>query len=173
MSKYITINNNITKVPHPLEHLQINKSSEYNKIEKQTVENNINITINSNIGNTISIGDPHVWGPSQWLSYHIGASKYPINASPITKDRMKNFLYGLPIMIPCEKCKLHAITYIESNCDNLDEICSGREKLFIFFVDFHNYVNQRSNKPIMSYEKARSMYYEGSNVKIINYNASQ
>lgn len=114
---------------------------------------------------------PEIFGPSLWFSLHIGSTKYPINASPITVYRMKNFLYGLPIMIPCEKCKQHAISYIESNDNNLDSICSGRETLFCFFVDFHNMVNEILQKPIMTYEKAKDMYFNGTvSVNIIKYN---
>ena len=102
--------------------------------------------------------NPAVWGPKLWFSFHNGASKYPVNPSPIIKNNMKNFILGIPVMLPCEKCKEHANQYIESNYSKLDDIVSSRDKLFKFFVDFHNHVNRKTNKPEMSYEQAQKLY---------------
>lgn len=107
----------------------------------------------------IGTSDPKIWGPQLWFILHNGASKYPISASPIYKEKMKDFIKGLPFILPCEKCKIHAIDYIEDYKDKLDDICSGREKLFKFFVDFHNSVNKRYNKPEIDYEYVNKMYY--------------
>lgn len=101
---------------------------------------------------------PSVWGPRFWFTLHNGALNYPSLANPLCIERMKNFIIGIPIMLPCETCKEHAISYIEKNKDYLDYICSSRDNLFKFFVDFHNYVNQRQKKPLMSYEDAYKLY---------------
>ena len=61
-------------------------------------------------------------------------------------------------MVPCVNCKEHATAYIEKNYDKLDSICSSRDSLFKFFVDFHNEVNIQTNKPVMSYEDAYKLY---------------
>ena len=61
-------------------------------------------------------------------------------------------------MLPCLKCKDHAISYIESNLEKLDDIVSSRNKLFNFFVDFHNYVNKRYGKNILTYQQAEQLY---------------
>jgi hypothetical protein len=123
------------------------------------------VTINAEqttiFGNTSS---PEIWGPSFWFMLHNGASKYPISASPIQSDRMKSFILGLPVMIPCEKCKEHATSYIENNYKNLDKICNSRSNLFEFFVNFHNRVNERYEKPLMSVENALKLY--SGNVQI-------
>ena len=111
--------------------------------------------------------DPEIWGPSFWFTVHNGASKYPIKASPLTKERTKNFLLGLPVWIPCESCKEHCTAYIENNYSNMDYICDGRENLFNFLVDFHNIVNKRYKKPIMSHEDARKLYI--GNVRVLSY----
>lgn len=102
--------------------------------------------------------DPKVWGPQLWFSFHNGATKYPTNPSPIVKNNMKNFILGIPVILPCEKCKEHANQFIESNYDNLDNIVSSRENLFRFFFDFHNNANKKTNKPEMSYEDAKKLY---------------
>lgn len=114
--------------------------------------------------------DPQVWGSAFWFTLHNGAIHYPLQASPVTKERMKGFILGMPVMIPCETCKEHATAHIEKNYDNLDDITSGRKNLFNFFVDFHNYVNKRYNKPIMSYEDAYKLYSGGARVSKLTYN---
>jgi len=102
--------------------------------------------------------NPKVWGSKLWFSFHNGASKYPINPSPIVKNNMKNFILGIPVMLPCEKCREHANQFIESNYNNLDNIVSSRDNLFKFFVDFHNNANRKTGKPEMSYEEAKKLY---------------
>jgi len=101
---------------------------------------------------------PEVWGPPFWFTLHNGALNYPSLANPLCIERMKNFIIGIPVMIPCETCKEHATSYIETNKDYLDYICASRDKLFKFFVDFHNFVNIRLKKPEMSYDDAYRLY---------------
>jgi len=115
--------------------------------------------INQNpIVEQMNTSDPKIWGPPFWFTLHNGAVKYPIKASPIFADRMKGFILGLPVMIPCDKCQDHATAHIEANWSRLDDVVSGRDKLFKFFVDFHNKVNKRYNKPEISYESAYKLY---------------
>lgn len=114
-------------------------------------------------------GDPKVWGPAFWFSLHNGSVKYPIKASPLWAERMKGFILGIPVMLPCEKCADHAMAHIESNYDKLDEIVSGRDKLFKFFVDMHNYVNRRYKKPEMSVEDAYKLYTSPVSVNKLTY----
>ena len=110
---------------------------------------------------------PEIFGPPLWFSLHNGALNYPEVASPIVKERMKSFILALPIMLPCETCKNHANEFIENNKEYLDTICSTRENLFNFFVDFHNNVNSFTNKPIMSREGALKLY--SGNIKITKF----
>ena len=113
--------------------------------------------------------DPNVWGPAFWFTLHNGAARYPIKASPICAERMKGFIMGIPVMIPCEKCQDHATAHIEQNYYRMNEIVSGREQLFIFFVSFHNYVNKRYGKPEMDYKKAYDLYTRPTNVTKLTY----
>lgn len=115
--------------------------------------------------------DPRVWGPAFWFTLHNGSVNYPIKASPTWKDRMKGFILGIPVMIPCEKCRDDATSHIEANCHRLNEIVSGREQLFNFFVSFHNYVNERYDKPKMSNEDAYDLYTSGVNVTKLEYSS--
>lgn len=116
-----------------------------------------------------NLSDPQVWGPSFWFTLHNGASKYPISASNIAKERMKGYIIGLPVMIPCLVCQIHATNFIEQHKTQLDDICSGREKLFSFFVKFHNKVNKRYNKPEISVEDAHKLYNGGATISRLTY----
>ena len=118
-------------------------------------------------------GDPQVWGPAFWFTLHNGAARYPVKASPICAERMKGFIIGIPYMIPCEKCQDHALAHIEQNYDNLNNIVSGRQNLFNFFVDFHNYVNKRYGKPEVGYEEAYALYTGRTNVTKLTYSSNK
>lgn len=116
---------------------------------------------------------PKVFGPPLWFSLHNGAAHYPMNPSPIVKERMKHLILGIPVLTPCKNCSEHATAYVEKNYDNLDDICSSRDKLFKFFVDFHNEVNKRLNKPIMSYEDAYKLYLGNVKISPMSYNVKK
>lgn len=117
------------------------------------------IQINWNMLKNVNKADPTIWGPTLWFNLHNGAASYPISASKLTKERMKGYIEGLPYIIPCKDCQMHASDYIGKNKDNLDFICSTRDNLFKFFVDFHNEVNKRKNKKIITYEDAKNIYF--------------
>lgn len=144
---------------------------------------NSDIKLNSNIASRINVPDedsvpekteyfepsctyhnkkannnPLVWGPPFWYTLHNGAFHYPKHASPLHAERMKNFIIGIPVMVPCVKCKEHATAFIEKHRSKLSDICSNKNDLFNFFVDFHNQVNKRYNKTVLSYEDAYSIY---------------
>ena len=112
---------------------------------------------------------PDVFGPAFWFTLHNGASRYPIKASPFQAEKMKGFIRGIPVMLPCEKCSYHAQSYIEENESKINDIVSGRESLFEFFWRFHNFVNKRNNKPEPSLEVAKKMYIGDATVLSLRY----
>lgn len=139
----------------------------YNQVFKNATNN---VSWQQSTGSSPS--DPTVWGPAFWYSIHNGAATYPIKASPICIERMVGFILGLPYILPCESCAEHATAHIEKNRDKLHIICSTRENLFNFFVDFHNYVNMRFGKNLMSYEKAYNLYTKPVIYEKLRYNDS-
>ena len=103
--------------------------------------------------------NPLVWGPLFWYTLHNSAIHYPVNASPLVKQRILNRIQAIPYEVPCKTCQIHASAYIESLSDyDLDKIVSGRDNLFKFYVDFHNAVNTRLGKPIWTYQQALNYY---------------
>ena len=118
----------------------------------------------------VNSGNPEVWGPAFWFSLHNGAIKYPENPSPMWKERMKNFIHAIPVMLPCETCADHATSYIESQYKNIDNFISSRDSLFLFFCEFHNYVNNRLNKKEITISEAYKLYSNNFNVTKLKMN---
>lgn len=118
----------------------------------------------------INSSNPEVWGPGFWFSLHNGALNYPDAPAPLWKERMKSFIIGIPVMLPCEKCSLYASAYIESQYQNLDEIVKNKQNLFTFFCNFHNIVNEKLNKPTMSITDAYKLYSNNFNVTKLKMN---
>lgn len=99
-------------------------------------------------------------GAIQWFTFHRGALAYPKNPSPHTQKKMSDFIMGIYLILRCEKCSEHAQLYTEEKLrdGSISEAVKNRKNLFEFFVDFHNYVNHRQGKKIMSYEEAKILY---------------
>lgn len=116
-----------------------------------------------------NIASPNIQGPPFWFNLHLSAAHYPKNPNNYVKNVMKYRILAIPIEIVCRVCKTHASAYIESHRDQLDYIVSSREKLFEFFVKFHNKVNERKNKPIVSVEDAWKMYTGGVDISYMTY----
>lgn len=128
-----------------------------------------NLTLEWKTAKYANTKDPEVFGPPLWLTLHNAAAHYPDRASPIMADQMMGFIKGLPAVLPCASCKEHATAHIQANLERLPEICSGRDKLEQFFVDFHNKVNKRYGKPFFSIEQARKMYRGGVDIRVMKY----
>ena len=111
---------------------------------------------------------PEIFGPAFWFSLHTGAVHLPEVLSPISASRLKGFVNGIPEMVPCVECSEHARAFIEANKARIDNFKRG-DDVFKFYVDFHNYVNTRLGKPLMTYEKAYQLYKGGVDVKYLKY----
>lgn len=113
--------------------------------------------------------DPKIWGPAFWFTLHNSAVHYPINASPIVRERMKGRILAIPYEIPCAGCQPHASAFVEKHKDKLDEIVSGRHSLGKFYVDFHNLVNRRYGKKEWTYDEAYATYSGKTKVSYMKY----
>jgi hypothetical protein len=112
---------------------------------------------------------PDIFGPPVWFTLHNGAAHLPQDISPISMSRIKGFIDGIPdMLVACSACSEHARTFIENNRGRINSMKSG-DDVFNFYVDFHNYVNQRLGKPLMSYADARKLY-NGKSTKVFKYN---
>ena len=99
---------------------------------------------------------PEIWGSKFWYVLHNGAVNYPIAASITWQEKMIGFIKGIYVMLPCVSCSQHALSYIESS--DLSVVVKGRRELFTFFWEFHNDVNRRINKKVVSFEEATKIW---------------
>lgn len=90
---------------------------------------------------------PTDWGPHYWYVLHTYASVYPEPPDPIDVDVATNLIKGLPFMLPCQECAIHALEYIKAVRHDIPRIVSSRANLETFMRDFHNSVNARIGKP--------------------------
>ena len=111
---------------------------------------------------------PEVFGPAFWFTLHTGSVHLPQTLSPISISRLKGFINGIPEMVPCIECSEHARAFIEANKVRIENLKRGDE-VFRFYFDFHNFVNMRLNKPVISYEQALKLYRGGVDVKVLKY----
>lgn len=98
------------------------------------------------------------WAHHLWHYLHTFPKYYAINASPLTQERTLRYLESLAVTLPCVTCYDHYMNFLERNREKVRLAVTGRDKLFAFFVDLHNDVNRRTNKPIMSLAQARKLY---------------
>lgn len=111
---------------------------------------------------------PEIFGPPVWFTLHNGAAHLPKEISPISLTRIKNFIDGIPdMLVACANCSEHARAFIESRRPVINNLKSG-DDVFKFYVDFHNYVNEKLGKPIMGYETARKLH-SGKKVMVFKY----
>jgi len=84
------------------------------------------------------------WGPYVWefihtFCYHIEEDFFNKNSTHI-----KDLLFMICSNVPCPICKSHAKNYLSRVSKNK---IKTKEDCKRFFYDFHNVVNQRTNKP--------------------------
>lgn len=115
-----------------------------------------------------SMTDPTVFGPAVWFTLHNGSAHLPRDISPVSLNRIKMFIDGIPdMLVVCGKCAEHARMYIETHRDAINAMKSG-DDVFKFYVDFHNFVNERLGKAVMTYDTARKLYM-GGYAKVLKY----
>lgn len=116
----------------------------------------INIYIEEKrVGN---ISSPDTWGPAMWFMNHLGSVSAPEIIPKEKRVKYWNYIDGLPEILPCKKCSVHARAYVDQYADQKEAICSSRDNLVRFFVDFHNSVNERTGKPKITYDEVYKMF---------------
>lgn len=119
---------------------------------KNTALNNSMVVPKRNHSTRVS---PNIWGRALWFSLHFGALNYPLVPTEEMKNMQKQFINGLPIMIPCDICKNHALQFLIENNSDIEIAVQNPDNLFAFFVKFHNTVNARIGKRVVPLEEAK------------------
>lgn len=97
---------------------------------------------------------PKYSGPGMWFLLNITALN--VNKDPTGEKYFIQMLRNLAHNHPCGDCRNHMKEYMAKH---RPEDWQGRPNgLFQYMVEFHNAVNQRLGKPIMSYDQAYTMY---------------
>jgi len=95
-----------------------------------------------------------VWGPATWKLLHCMVLKVK-TIEPQQMIELKNAIMRIVSNLPCPYCTAHALSNIASSnfkmIQNINDL-----KLFMF--QFHNKVNQQTNKPQITYEEHLPLY---------------
>lgn len=97
------------------------------------------------------------WGPSFWNTIHVLAHTSPHSMTDTQAKEYTSFIFFIAHKIPCPKCKLHFLTFLEKR----KSLLLGMRKRSIFVSvmnDAHNEVNKRTGKRVFSLEEHYSMY---------------
>jgi hypothetical protein len=105
-----------------------------------------------------NLHSPEVWGESFWFVVHLGSMSAPDVIPPEKRDKYWGFIDGIPEMLACQKCAVHAREWVEKHRKDKDKIVSSRENLIRFYVDMHNAVNERNGQPVMSVEEVKRKF---------------
>jgi hypothetical protein len=124
----------------------------------------------SNDNKVYNVNSPEVWGNALWFTLHLGSISAPEQIPPEKREKYWGFIDGIPEMLACKKCAVHAREWVEAHRPQKDQICSSRQNLVKFYVDMHNSVNQRNGQPIMSVEEVYRKFSGPVKIKIFNYN---
>jgi hypothetical protein len=95
-----------------------------------------------------------VWGPATWKLLHCMVLKVN-KIEPQQLIELKNIIMRIVSNLPCPYCTAHALSNIASSnfkmIQNINDL-----KLFMF--QFHNKVNQQTNKPLITYDDHLPLY---------------
>ena len=90
-------------------------------------------------------GDPRVFGPFTWETFHVMAQNYPQTPNQVTITQCQNFVNAIPYMIPCSQCGYHFQKFIEEYLSNNPRAFHSQSELIQFFVEAHNNVSKYTN----------------------------
>lgn len=100
---------------------------------------------------------PEIWGPALWSTLHTMTFNYPQNPTDAEKQQYYQFFQALQYVLPCDSCRKHYGKGITQTYP-IQPALKNRDTLSRWLVMFHNVVNQRLGKPIVSYESVKHKY---------------
>ena len=94
------------------------------------------------------------WGPKTWDAMHAMSFGFPNLPTKDEKQQAYNFFTALSVMIPCQKCREHCKDHILTHPPKVQ----NRESLSQWLFDFHNSVNKRLGKKLVSWDDCKKRY---------------
>jgi hypothetical protein len=99
------------------------------------------------------------WGPASWCTIHTATAGY----KPEYRISMKQFLYSLPDLLPCQYCRKHLQTEYQT-LPLTDKSLSDNKSLFMWSYFLHDLVNkQLHKKPSPPYPATEEYYFSRKN----------
>ena len=111
-----------------------------------------------------NVFSPDVWGEAFWFILHIGSLAMDANISEQDARKYWNFIEGIPMILPCKMCSKDAQKFVDINRHRWRTICSSKERLIEFFIEFHNQVNMKQGKPLITKNDVERL--GGGNVRV-------
>jgi len=108
------------------------------------------------------------WGPNFWQTLHTITFTYPNYPSKKHQRVYRQVLQLLGMTLPCQICRVDFLRYMRQHPPNM----TSKYTLSKYMVDAHNVVNEKLNKPILSYDIVQSMYLSPNSVPKITSNIS-
>ena len=107
-----------------------------------------------------------VWGPITWKLLHTMVLKINDNITYSQLFELKNIILRILNNLPCPYCTSHAISYVtNSNFKLIQNI----KDLRVYMFNFHNNVNKRLNKPLITYEEHVQLYNDNIYNVVLNF----
>lgn len=111
--------------------------------------------------------NPEYIGPGFWINIHSMARRSGEIGTMEMKMQFIDYMRSLTSSFPCGVCRNHIKEYLDNHPFNsyMTIKYNGVDVgLFKWSVDFHNTVNNRLGKEVLSFETAHDMYYSADAV---------
>ncbi len=105
--------------------------------------------------------DPKVFGPGTWTVTHILGLVSDEGGRKNDYRFFSLYVYRMVHALPCAKCRRHAVRYLNKHPTPTAESFAS---MFEWSVEFHNVVNKKLGKPILTVDQCRQIY---SNTELI------
>ena len=102
--------------------------------------------------------NPEIWGPHYWHFLHTIALCYPYHPNEVTKKKYYEFIQNIPIFIPVESIASDFSKLLDEYPVN--PYLDSRDS-FVRWIHFiHNKINEKLEKPPLSFNDFYVNYYE-------------
>ncbi len=104
--------------------------------------------------------DPSVWGPPLWRKMHMKTFNYPENPTQTDKVNIIKYFNNIANVLPCDKCKRHYVRELMIN--PVSGHVHSRKAVIKWLIDFHNKVNRRLGKRVLTYKEVYAIYEQNN-----------
>jgi hypothetical protein len=94
------------------------------------------------------------WGPPKWAWLHRTTISYPAAPTPGVARATHRRIWAFVSRLPCAVCRDHAIRYLQRHPPDL----ASTDALQTWAWRFHNAVNARLGKQLVSFDEYRVLY---------------